>query len=167
MRASSLVALMASSLLSTEVAASEEGFLKSIEGQWTGGGKVLTKLGGNNVDVSCSMRSDASSSTYSMDGSCRALVVLTRSFTANVKASGTRYSGTYVGVSGKASKLAGSREGNTLNLDVIWANEIYGDREAKMTIQKIGQDSLRIRTIDRDPGSGKSIVTTELDLRRN
>jgi hypothetical protein len=156
MRASSLIALIAGSLLSTGVSASEEDFLKSIEGQWTGGGKVLTKLGGNNVDVSCSMRSDAESSTYSMNGSCRALVVVTRSFTANVKASGTSYAGNYVGVSGKLSKLAGNREGNTINLDVTWANEIYGDREARMTIQKVGEDGLRIRTIDRDPGSGKS-----------
>ena len=32
--------------------ASEADFLKSIEGQWSGGGTVLTKLGGSNIDVS-------------------------------------------------------------------------------------------------------------------
>jgi hypothetical protein len=92
--------------------------------------------------------------------------VISRSFTANVKASGGAYSGTYVGVSGKASKLAGSRDGNTINLDVTWANAIYGDREARMTIEKVGENGLQIRTIDQDPESGKSIVTTQLDLRR-
>ena len=166
MRALSAAALICSSLLASGAHASEEDFLKSIEGQWTGGGKILTKLGGKNVNVSCHMKSDANASRFSMDGTCRALVVVTRSFTANVEASGTRYSGNYVGASGKPPRLAGSRQGNTINLDVTWANEIYGDRAARMTIQKVGENGLRIQTIDRDPQSGKSIVTTVLDLRR-
>jgi len=101
-----------------------------------------------------------------MDGSCRALVVVTRGFKAKVNTSGNSYSGTYVGVSGKPSTLAGSREGNTINLDVTWANEIYGDRKATMIIQKVGETGLLIKTVDKDPSSGKPIVTTELDLKR-
>lgn len=50
---------------------------------------------------------------------------------------------------------------------MTWANEIYGDRAARMTIEKVGADRLRIRTIDKDLSSGRSIVTTELDLRRS
>lgn len=150
----------------TNALASEEDFLKSIEGQWIGGGTVLRKLGGENLKVTCNMESNAQSSSFSMNGSCRALVVVSRSFKANVTASGNSYSGNYTGVSGKPSKLKGSRAGETINLDVAWANEIYGDREAKMTIQKVGENGLRIRTIDQDPSSGKSIVTTQLDLKR-
>lgn len=166
MRALSATALIYALCFSSAASASEEDFLKSIEGQWTGGGKVLTKLGGNNVNVSCSINSDANSSSFSMNGTCNALVVVKRSFTANVKASGVSYSGNYVGVSGKPSKLAGSRKGNTINLDVTWANEIYGDRKATMTIEKVGDSGLRIRTLDEDPTSGKTIVTTQLDLKR-
>jgi hypothetical protein len=157
--------VLAPGLIST-AQASDEGFLKSIEGQWTGGGKVLTKLGGNNVSVSCRMTSDANASSFSMDGSCRAMVVVSRGFNAKVQTSGSNYSGSYVGVSGKPSKLSGARQGDTINLDVTWANEIYGDRKATMTIRKVGENGLQIRTIDRDPQSGKSIVTTQLDLRR-
>jgi hypothetical protein len=160
-------ALASAVLMSGNAVAAEEDFLKSIEGNWTGGGKVLRKLGGENVNVSCNMKSDAQASSFSMDGSCRALVVVTRGFNAKVKTSGTSYSGTYVGVSGKPSTLSGSRAGNTINLDVTWANEIYGDRKATMTIQKVGSNGLRIRTIDKDPSSGKSIVTTQLDLKRS
>jgi len=167
MRALSAAAFICTSIFATGANASEEDFLKSIEGQWSGGGQVLTKLGGQNVNVSCQMKSDANSSSFSMDGTCRAMVVVTRSFTAKVAASGTRYSGNYIGNSGKPSKLAGARQGNTISLDVTWANEIYGDRSARMTIQKVGNDGLRIRTIDRDPQSGKSVVTTQLDLRRS
>ncbi|EUB98340.1 hypothetical protein PMI07_006654 [Rhizobium sp. CF080] len=166
MRVLPAIALVCTASFYSSALASEEDFLKSIEGQWTGGGSVLTKLGGSNVNVSCNMQSDAASSSFSMNGTCRALAVVSRSFTANVKASGASYSGNYTGVSGKPSKLEGSRNGNTINLDVTWANPIYGDRAAKMTIEKVGDDGLRIRTIDRDPDTGKSIVTTQLDLRR-
>ncbi|MBW6423814.1 hypothetical protein KX729_20345 [Rhizobium sp. XQZ8] len=167
MRALFAAVLICFSALASGASASEADFLKSIEGQWTGGGKVLTKLGGQNVNVSCSMQSDANSSRFSMDGTCRAMVVVSRSFKADVQASGASYSGNYVGASGKPSRLAGSRQGNTISLDVTWANEIYGDKAARMTIQKVGENGLRIRTIDRDPESGKSIITTQLDLQRS
>ncbi len=166
MRILATTALFCASLAASAVA-SEDDFLKSIEGQWTGGGQVLRKLGGEKVKVTCSMQSDANASSLSMDGSCRALVVVSRSFKANVTASGPSYSGNYTGVSGKASKLTGTRAGDTINLDVTWANEIYGDRKARMTIQKVGTNGLRIRTIDQDPSSGETIVTTDLDLRRS
>jgi hypothetical protein len=166
MRLVAASALIAAALAAPAAHASEADFLKSIEGKWNGGGTVLRNIGGNKINVKCSMQSNAQSASYSMDGSCRALVVVSRAFNAKVKASGTSYSGTYVGVSGKPSSLNGTRQGNTLNFDVTWANEIYGDRKATMTIQKVGNDGLRIRTIDRDPSSGKSVVTTDLQLRR-
>ncbi len=161
-----IVALISATCLASGASASEEDFLNSIQGQWIGGGSVLTRLGGGNVDVSCEMQSKANSANFSMNGTCRALAVLSRSFNASVKATNNSYSGTYVGISGKPSKLVGSRKGNTINLDVTWANTLYGDRKAKMTIEKVGDNGLRIRTIDRDPRSGESIVTTQLNLRR-
>jgi hypothetical protein len=166
MRALSAVAMACAICVSSGASASEDDFLKSIEGQWTGGGKVLTSIGGNNVNVSCKMQSDAQSSSFSMNGTCRALAVVSRSFNAKVKAAGNSYSGNYVGVSGKPSRLVGSRDGNTIAFNVTWAQPEYGDRDAKMTIQKVGEKGLRIRTIDQDPKSGKSVVTTQLDLTR-
>lgn len=166
MRFTPMALLACISLTPVGAMASEAAFLKSIEGQWSGGGTVLTKIGGNNVGVSCKMTSTANAADFAMDGSCRALVVVTRSFKARVKATGTSYSGTYVGVSGKPSTLQGTRNADTLNLDVTWAAVEYGDNKAVMTIQKIGDNGLRIRTLDKDPQSGKSIVTTDLKLKR-
>lgn len=166
MRSFAITAFLCATCFGSQVVASDEEFLKSIEGQWTGGGSALTKLGGSNVKVSCRMQSDASASSFSMDGTCRALAIVSRSFNAKVNSSGTSYSGTYVGVSGKPSKLSGARKGNTISFDVTWANVVYGDRKARMTIQKVGDTGLRIRTIDKDPSSGKTIVTTSLDLKR-
>lgn len=163
-----VAALIGLSCLGVQSAsASEEQFLKSIEGRWTGGGLVLRELGGQKVKVTCNMQSNASAARFRMDGSCRALVVISRGFNANVSASGNRYTGTYVGVSGKPSRLVGSRNGNTISFDVTWANEIYGDRKARMEIRKVGEDGLQISTIDRDPKSGKTIVTTQLSLRKS
>lgn len=167
MRLFAITAFLCATCFGSQVAASDETFLKTIEGQWTGGGTALTKLGGSNVKVSCRMQSDANAGSFSMDGTCRALAVVSRSFNAKVNSSGTSYSGTYVGVSGKPSKLAGARKGNTISFDVTWANVVYGDRKARMTIQKVGDTGLRIRTIDKDPATGKTIVTTSLDLKRS
>lgn len=166
MRMFALAILVSTTFAGSQAIASDEVFLKSIEGQWTGGGTALTKLGGGNVMVTCKMRSDATTASFSMDGTCRALAVVSRSFNANVKSSGTSYSGTYTGVSGKPSRLVGARKGNTITFDVRWANVIYGDRKATMMIEKVGETGLRISTIDKDPSSGKTIVTTQLDLKR-
>lgn len=167
MRSFALAAFFCASFAGSHAVASDADFLQSIEGQWTGGGTALAKLGGSNIKVSCKMTSDANRGSFSMDGTCRALAVVSRSFNAKVRSSGTAYSGTYVGISGKPSKLSGARKGDTISFDVTWANVVYGDRKATMTIQKIGDSGLRIQTIDKDPGTGKTIVTTRLDMRRS
>ena len=127
---------------------------------------VLTKIGGANLKVSCTLRSDAGASAVSMNGTCRSLAVFTRSFSATVNAAGERYTGKYVGPSGLPSKLAGSRKGAALNLRVTWARLVNGDRDAILTIEKVGQNRLRLQTVDKDPASGQPVVTSRIDLQR-
>ncbi|MBB3656115.1 hypothetical protein FHX15_001328 [Rhizobium sp. BK650] len=146
--------------------ASEADFLNSLAGDWSGTGMVLTRIGGAKVNVSCNLKSDASPSTVDMNGSCRGLAFITRSFTANVKAAGQRYTGNYTGPSGLPSRLVGSRKGDALTFDITWARVTNGDRSANMMIQKVGQNGLRLQTIDRDPVSGRSVVTSRIDLQR-
>jgi hypothetical protein len=92
--------------------------------------------------------------------------VINRAISADLTARGTRYSGTYVGPSGAPSQLSGSRQGDVINLAVRWARLINGDRNANMTISKRGNSQLSIQTVDRDPASGKTVVTSEISLRR-
>lgn len=127
---------------------------------------VLTKIGGKKVNVSCNLKSSASASAVSMNGSCRALAVITRSFSASVKAAGQRYTGNYTGPSGQPSMLVGSRKGDALNFNVTWARVTNGDRSAKLMIEKLGQNGLRLQTVDRDLASGRSVVTSRIDLQR-
>ncbi|ANL37541.1 MULTISPECIES: hypothetical protein [Rhizobium] len=166
MRTVLIATLLLLACLPAGATASEVGFLQSLSGDWSGTGKVLTRIGGTNLNVSCTLRSDASASTVSMNGKCRGLAVFTRSFSATVKAAGERYTGNYVGPSGLPSKLAGSRKGTALNLRVTWARLVNGDRDAVLMIEKVGQDRLRLQTVDQDPASGQSVVTSRIDLQR-
>ncbi len=42
-----------------------------------------------------------------------------------------------------------------------------GDRSARLTIEKIGSDGMRLTTVDTDPKTGKSVVTSQIDLQRS
>ncbi|QSY96879.1 hypothetical protein J2J97_21585 (plasmid) [Rhizobium bangladeshense] len=166
MRAALIAIMLSLSCLPAKAIASEAGFLQSLAGDWSGTGMVLTKIGGTNLKVSCTLRSDAGASAVSMNGTCRGLAVFTRTFSATVKAAGNGYTGKYVGPSGLPSKLAGSRKGAALNLRVTWARVVNGDRDAILLIEKIGQNRLRLQTVDQNPASGQSVVTSRIDLQR-
>lgn len=148
------------------VAAAEFDFLKSLSGNWNGAGTVLTRIGSNPINVNCSFATTAGASDFSMKGNCRGLLVIRRAVSADLTVSGDRYTGTYVGPSGLPSALSGSRRGNAINLSVRWPRPVNGDRNANMTIEKVGAEGLRLRTIDRDPTTGKTVVTSSIDLQR-
>lgn len=149
------------------VRADESAFLKSLAGNWTGRGTVVTRIGRPAVNVDCKLRSNASAASVSMKGDCKALMLFRRSISAELKAKGPRYSGIYIGPSGRRSTLSGSRKGTTINLAVRWSRVVNGDRRAEMTIQKIGDHGLRLRTADRNPAGGETVITSDIRLHRN
>lgn len=158
--------LAASTFWASAAPAAEGDFLGTLAGNWSGKGTVLTRIGASPINVTCNFASTAGTSTLSMQGNCRGMLVVQRSISADLKASGSRYSGTYVGPAGQPSALSGSRQGNAINLGVRWAKETNGDRTANMTIERIGSDRLRLQTVDNDPSSGKQVVTSRIDLSR-
>lgn len=166
MRPVILAFLAGTMAMPTSVSAADSRFLQSIEGSWAGQGMVLTRIGGRSINVDCNIDFDAGATSLDMGGSCRALVVASRAISASLKASGNRYRGTYTGPSGQPSSLSGSLRGETLNLAVRWAREINGDRTATMTIARLGDNRLRLQTVDIDPASGKTVVTSRIDLSR-
>lgn len=161
-----LLALLTFASMTMPAAADEAAFLEPLSGNWTGTGKVTRKIGSSPINVSCRFNINAPGPSISMRGNCRGLLVVNRAISADLKAQGTRYSGTYIGPSGAPSQLSGGRQGNALNLAVRWARVINGDRNANMTISKQGDSRLSIRTVDRDPASGKTVVTSEISLQR-
>lgn len=147
-------------------AANEVPFLKSLAGEWTGGGMMKRTTSSSPISLDCSFKSKVEGEAFSMNGKCRGLLVLSRAVSAQLTATGSRYAGEYTGPSGGVSNLSGSRSGDAVNLAVRWSKIINGDRSASMTIQRVGTNSIRIRTVDRDPESGRQVVTSEIKLRR-
>jgi len=60
-----------------------------------------------------------------------------------------------------------SRSGNAINLGIRWAKDVNGDRKAQMTVEKVGENGMTLTTVDVDPESGKSVVTSQINLRRS
>ncbi|WP_050578887.1 hypothetical protein [Sinorhizobium medicae] len=147
--------------------ADEAAFLDSLEGRWTGGGTVLLRIDKGAINVSCNFDSQANGTALSMRGTCQGLLVVSRSISADLRSDGSRYTGIYVGPRGGRSALSGRRRGNAINLTVTWAREVNGDRKATLIVQKLGENGMRLSTVDVDPASGKRVVTSELDLRRS
>jgi hypothetical protein len=54
----------------------------------------------------------------------------------------------------------------TINLAVRWAKEVNGDFAANMLIRKTGENGLSLLTIDRDPKTGRNVMTSDIVLQR-
>ncbi|WP_245267695.1 hypothetical protein [Rhizobium sp. 2MFCol3.1] len=118
------------------------------------------------INLSCSFQSKANGEALSMDGKCTGMLVVSRAVSAQLRAAGGNYAGRYIGPSGRVSSLSGARRGDAIELGVTWSRIVNGDRSATMTIQRSGANALRIRTVDKDPASGKQVVTSEINLQR-
>lgn len=159
------LSLCAALLVSANVAtAAETEFLQSLEGNWTGTGTVKVRTNSSPIKVSCNFNSDASATTFELDGNCRGLVVVSRAIKASLRVNGARYDGSYVGARTGTAGLAGSRTGNAINLGIRWAKEVNGDRNAVLHVTKTGE-GMKLTTIDTD-ATGKNVVTSEINLSR-
>lgn len=154
------------SLAAGVAAADERAFLGSLEGKWTGHGVVRLRADLAPINVSCNFHSTNAGLAFAMRGKCRALILASRSISADLTFNGARYSGIYVGPKGGRSSLVGNRRGNAINLTIHWAKEVNGDRRAALVLEKVGENGMKLMTVDRDPRSGGRVVTSEIDLRR-
>jgi len=141
-------------------------FLGSLQGNWAGKGTVKVRTNSDPINVNCTFSTDTSDTSLSLDGKCRGLVIVSRSISADLTASGTSYKGSYTGAGTGVAGLSGTRSGDAINLGIRWAKEVNGDRAAQMTVEKVGENGLRLTTVDEDPTSGERVVTSRIDLRR-
>jgi hypothetical protein len=146
--------------------AADAEFLKSLDGNWAGKGSVKVDADSSAISVNCKFASDTTDSSMSLDGSCTGLVVVSRAIGADIKTDGKSYKGTYVGSSTGPAGLSGKRSGNALNLGIRWAKDVNGDRSAKLRLEKVGDNGMRLTTMDTDPATGKSVVISDINLRR-
>jgi hypothetical protein len=160
--------LIAACLLSTTAAhADEESFLRLLQGKFAGKGTVRIRTNSPVMNISCTFTSDTTDASLALDGTCRAMMIMTREIRADLTTSGATYSGTYVGSKSGPAALSGSRTGDAINLDIRWAKIVNGDRDAQMTVEKIGADAMRLTVTDVDPRTGNTVVTSRIDLNRS
>jgi hypothetical protein len=141
-------------------------FLKSLDGNWSGTGMVKVRVNSSPMNISCKFSSDSTERSLSLEGSCTGFMGFSRAIGAVIKSDGSTYWGSYVGAGTGTAGLEGKRAGNALELGIHWAKVVNGDRSAKMTIEKIGINGMRLSTVDIDPLTGESIVTSQIDLHR-
>ena len=150
----------------TAAHADEASFLRSLQGKFAGKGTVRIRANSPVMNISCTFTSDTTDTSLSLDGTCRAMMIMTREIRADLTTSGTTYSGTYVGSKSGPAALSGSRTGDAINLDIRWTKIVNGDRDAQMIVEKIGADAMRLTVTDVDPKTGKMVVTSRIDLSR-
>lgn len=144
----------------------ESAFLQSLQGKWAGKGMVRLRTTSAPMVVSCRFDSNATDSSLSLDGNCRSMIVMSRSIGADLKFDGTKYTGSYTGSRTGRAGLTGTRRDSSINLDIRWAKKVNGDLNAKLVLQKVGSNGMKLTTVDFDPRSGKTVVTSEIDLAR-
>jgi len=160
-------ALLAAPIALSPAHADESAFLQSLEGKWSGSGEVKVRTNKSPINVKCNFDSNTSATSLSLDGKCTGLLVVSRTIGADLKVNGASYAGTYVGAGSGTAGLNGKRSGNSINLGIRWAKEINGDRSATMKVEKVGENGMRLTTIDKDPETGKNVVTSRINLQRS
>ncbi|WP_292023000.1 hypothetical protein, partial [Mesorhizobium sp.] len=145
----------------------EAACLRSLQGEFSGKGTVRIRTNTPVMNINCTFTSDATADSLSLDGTCRALLIMSREIRADLKVSGASYTGTYIGSRSGPAGLNGSRKGDAIDLDIHWAKVVNGDRDAELTVEKIGPDNMRMTVTEMDPATGKMVVTSRMDLKRN
>lgn len=147
--------------------ADDAAFLASFAGSWSGKGKFRISAGASPMPVSCSFDAQTSATSLSLDGKCRGMMVVSRKIGVTLKTNGDGVSGSYIGSTTGPAGLSGRRQGSAFDLLIRWAKAVNGDREAQMTVEKVGEDGMKLTTTDVDPKTGQAVVTGEIDLNRS
>ena len=146
--------------------ASEATFLKTMEGSYSGRGTVKLRTYYNPIEVRCKFKSSTDTQSLSLNGTCTGLLVVSRKISADIKLTGTKYKGTYLGAGTGPAALMGKRRGDAIAFNVRWAKNVNGDRDATLVLQKDGKTGMTLTTTDRDPATGRTVTTSRIILQR-
>ena len=107
--ARSLAVATAFLFISGAAHADEAAFLKGMAGNWSGKGTVKVRTNTPTINVTCRFVSDTTTRSLSLNGKCTSLAVFSRNISAELKATGTKYAGSYVGAGTGTAGLGGQR----------------------------------------------------------
>ena len=126
---------------------------------------MLIRTNRSPLNVSCEVDVTAAEPSFVLKGECGALFI-ERPISVELVHEGETYSGLYTGSRTGPAELEGRREGDSIELEVTWAEEVNGDRIAQMTLTREGEDKLRLTTEDLDPETKAVVVTSDIALER-
>ncbi|RFC62777.1 hypothetical protein DYI37_12455 [Fulvimarina endophytica] len=142
-------------------------YFERYAGPWTGGGQVRVQQLPAPVDVSCDLDGVVESDTeFSLAGNCSAFLVMSNDIGAQItldEATGD-YTGVYTGSKSGPAKLAGSREGDALDLTVTWNKKIYDDDTAKMRIANTGDGTFQMTVVEKI--DGEDVTVSDLTFEK-
>lgn len=148
--------------------ASEDSFLDRFKGGWTGSGSVRRNIDRSPWNVQCSATGEPGPNRISIQGTCRAAVIVQRQIGAELTydpRSGL-YQGVYTGARVGPAQLSGRRSGDAVNLRIRWPRPVNGDTQARLTITNTGTGALRISVADNLTPDGPVEQTSDLVLQR-
>lgn len=158
--------LLAGVLAAGSAQASEAEYLNRFEGSFSGKGKVRTSAEGMAHNVTCSVSGNATADRITLDGTCRALAIVSRKIGADIKVlpDGT-YAGTYTGSKIGPAAIRGRRSGDQVVLNVNWPKPVNGDQKATMIISNSGNGFSFVVDDEKVPG-GDRVRMTQINLSR-
>ncbi|HZH53684.1 MAG TPA: hypothetical protein VEZ16_17600 [Microvirga sp.] len=147
--------------------AAENAFLDRFKGRWVGSGQVQRNAETSPWQVSCAIDGDTGSDRISIQGDCRAALILQRRIGADLTydARTGLYRGVYTGARVGPARLSGRRNGDVMRLTIAWPRPVNGDTQAEMLIHNEG-GVLRITVMDNLAPGGPVQRTSELVLRQ-
>ena len=167
-RPTAVAFLLGALMIGAPAQAQEADFLSRFKGKFSGSGQVSRNEAENPTNVRCTMNGNASESSVSMSGTCRAAVIFSRKISADLKVDESgRYTGTYVGSSIGPARLTGKRNGDAVNLTITWPQPVRGDTTAQMTIRNSGNGSLAITITDEVPAGGPKAQVSNISLNQS
>ena len=136
-------------------------FNERFDGSWRGGGNVaLSNDPSDPISVNCTVSGEGDAQKIAIGGTCRAAIVFGREIAANLTydPASDRYVGTYIGSKAGPARLEGRRSGDTVTLNVTYAQPVGPDSSAVMTIRHQGGNQFSLTVTD-DLGQGPTSTT--------
>jgi hypothetical protein len=138
-------------------------------GSFSAFGTVVEGPAATSHQVSCRFTTSRQGTAgFSLQGICRAYLVLSRSISADlvVDPRSGKVTGTYTGSRVGTAQLTGRQEGADFDLVIEWPKPLYGDTTANMRVVSLDPNHLRIIVTDRIGVDGPVRPTTDLTLAR-
>lgn len=149
--------------------AAEDAFLDRFKGRWIGSGQVRRNSETSPWQVRCAVNGDTAPDRISIQGDCRAALILSRRIGADLTYDGRTglYRGVYTGARVGPARLSGRRSGDVMRLTIAWPKPVNGDMEAEMFIRNEGGGVLRITVMDNLSPGGPVQRASELVLKQH